>query len=166
VKQVRPTNMPIGGERSEGSATQTSGITASAASFFFHPLTQIYVFTLLLSSFTHTRVYARAYTRESAREGGVGKEVKKSRRLPRGRHVWPTLATSRTNGSVRRPFPATRHVAARPPTCRVPKWQSQNAPASRPIGTSRPDSSGEARGNSRHWQHSLFSMSEQIDGVK
>lgn len=161
MKQERVQMMQTRRERSEGSEAETPRITASAASFFFHPLTQIYVFTLLLSSFTHTRVYARAYARESAREGGVGKEVKKSRRSPRGRHVWPTLATSPRLGPLRRPFATTRHVATRPPTCRVPLWQSERPPASRPIGTSRPESSGEARGNSHHLRHSLFCLSER-----
>ena len=64
-------------ERSERCSTLTPENTASATSFFFHLVAQIHVFTLLLSSFTHTRVYARAYARESAREGGVGKEVKR-----------------------------------------------------------------------------------------
>lgn len=148
-------------ERSEGSEAEVPPITASAGSFFFHPVTQIYVFTLLLSSFTHTRVYARAYARESAREGGVGKEVKKSRHSPRGRHVWPTLATSPRLGPVRRPFPTTRHVATRWPTRRLPNWRTERPVAGRPIGTSRRKSSGEARGNSHHLQQSLFSLSER-----
>lgn len=43
-------------------------------------------------------------------------------------------------------------------TSRLPKWHVGQA-ATVP---SRPESSGEARGNSHHWQHSLFCLSELL----
>jgi hypothetical protein len=110
--------MPCGGERRERSAVQMPGITASAASFFFHPVAQKYEFTLLLSSFTHTRANARAYARKGARVRGVGKEERSlgfrpcrvtqmSRECHRAAPVGPSR---RRFAAWRRPSPRrTRH---------------------------------------------------------
>jgi len=99
--------MPCGGERRERCATQMPRNTASAASFFFHPVAQKYEFTLLLSSFTHTRANARAYARKGARVRGVGKEERSLGVRPAASRTWHANATgppplARRGGGSRR----------------------------------------------------------------
>jgi hypothetical protein len=77
--------------------------TALNASFFFHPVTQIYGFTHLLSSFTHTHVYASACAYRHACMRGVEKEERKlwsPNAYPRRRQGWPTFASLRVSGIV------------------------------------------------------------------
>jgi len=69
---------------------------------------------------------------------------------------WATLAT------VVRPTASLHLRTALGRTGRVPKWQRQTAPASRPIGTPGRKSSGEVCGNSRQPRQSLFSLSEPL----
>lgn len=74
MKEVKVHSMEIGGERSEGSLAEVPQFRASGTSFFFHPLSQYKVFTLLLSTFTHTRANARACARTRVCARGVVKE--------------------------------------------------------------------------------------------
>jgi hypothetical protein len=113
VKQVPTKTTPNTRERSERTCTQTKLIAGSAASFFFHPVTQIYGFTHLLSSFTHTHVYASACAYRRTRMRGVGKEVRRLRSpfaYPRRRTGWPTLASVCVSGLVRPSAGAERHT--------------------------------------------------------
>ena len=109
-------------ERSETCAAEMPEITASAASFFFHPVTQIYVLTLLLSSFTHTHANARAYACKRVRERGGEKEERGSVRIvglpatspcvaPGGDHArdWPRSSPTRTRAPRGHTVP---HVAS------------------------------------------------------
>jgi hypothetical protein len=101
VKQVPTKITPSTRERSERSVSQTQRNTGSLTSFFFHPVTQIYVFTPLLSSFTHTHVYASACAYRRTRMRGVEKEERKLRSpnaYPRSRQGWPTFASLRVSG--------------------------------------------------------------------
>ena len=96
-------NKPNRGERSERSNSKTVENTACETSFFFHPLSQKYEFTPLLSSFTHSRKYARACVCNHVRMRGVVKEGNKRREpdiaAPR-RPDWPTFASLRLSGLV------------------------------------------------------------------
>lgn len=94
-------NKPNRGERSERSNLRTLGNTAFGTSFFFHPVAQIYEFTPLLSSFTHSRKYARACVCNHVRMRGVVKEGNKLRRSAHAttrRLGWPTFASWRAIG--------------------------------------------------------------------
>lgn len=96
-------NKPNRGERSERSNLRTLGNTAFGTSFFFHPVAQIYEFTPLLSSFTHSRKYARACVCNRVRMRGVVKEGNKLRRSAHAttrRLSWPTFASLRVSGLV------------------------------------------------------------------
>jgi hypothetical protein len=91
------------GERSERSNSKTVENTACETSFFFHPLAQKYEFTPLLSSFTHSRKYARACVCNHLRMRGVVKEGNKRREPdiePPRRQGWPTFASLRWSGLV------------------------------------------------------------------
>ena len=94
---------PNRGERSERSNSKNVENTACETSFFFHPRAQKYEFTPLLSSFTHSRKYARACVCNHVRMRGVVKEGNKHREpdiaLPR-RQGWPTFASLRWSGLV------------------------------------------------------------------
>ena len=123
---------PNQGERSERSNSKTVENTACETSFFFHPLAQKYEFTPLLSSFTHSRKYARACVCNHVRMRGVVKEGNKRLEpdiaLPR-RQGWPTFASLRVSGLVgqSQEIYATRgHTVAR----------SASANVADPIGTS------------------------------
>lgn len=74
MKQVPTKTTANTRERSERTCTQTKRIAGPAASFFFHPVAQIYGFTHLLSSFTHPHVYASACAYRRTRMRGVGKK--------------------------------------------------------------------------------------------
>jgi len=132
VKQVPTKTTPNTRERSERSVTQTQRNAGTAASFFIHPVTQIYGFTHLLSSFTHTHVYASACAYRRTRMRGVEKEERKLRSLkayPRRRPGWPTFASLRASGFVSQSpvLDATRgHTLAR----------GTSAIVADPIGTS------------------------------
>ncbi len=94
---------PNRGERSERSNSKTVENTACETSFFFHPLAQKYEFTPLLSSFTHSRKYARACVCNHVRMRGVVKEGNKRREpdiAPPRRPDWPTFASLRLSGLV------------------------------------------------------------------
>ena len=94
---------PNRGERSERSNSKTLEKTACETSFFFHPLAQKYEFTPLLSSFTHSRKYARACVCNHVRMRGVVKEGNKRREpdiAPPRRPDWPTFASLRLSGLV------------------------------------------------------------------
>jgi hypothetical protein len=94
---------PNRGERSERSNSKTLEKTACETSFFFHPLAQKYEFTPLLSSFTHSRKYARACVCNHLRMRGVVKEGNKRREPdiePPRRQGWPTFTSLRWSGLV------------------------------------------------------------------
>ena len=163
MKQEQTQTMPNGRERSSASDAETSVIPGSPASFFFHPVTRIYGLLLLLSSFTHTHVYARAPAYGPVCAPGVGKEVRSLSRpfpAPRRRDVWPTLGRSQVAGVVGQPRAASRHVATRWPTARLPKWHGQTPADDRPIGTTRKPGQGEASGNSRQLRDGFIFGSE------
>ena len=116
---------PNRGERSERSNSETLENTACETSFFFHPLAQKYEFTPLLSSFTHSRKYARACVCNHVRMRGVVKEGNKRLgsdiALPR-RQGWPTFASLRVSGLVgqSQEIHATRgHTVARSASANV-----------------------------------------------
>lgn len=124
MKEVMVAKTCFGGERSESSCPQMPGNTASELLSSFTPVAQINEFTLLLSTFTHTRANARAYPRESARvrEGGEGrkKSWRSSRprhanvtQMPQGRPRWHDVAAVRGVASFVPTTHATRHVATR-----------------------------------------------------
>jgi hypothetical protein len=101
VKQIPAKTTPNTRERSERSDSMTMENTALNASFFFHPVTQIYGFTHLLSSFTHTHVYASACAYRRTCMRGVEKEERKlwsPNTYPRRRQGWPTFASLRVSG--------------------------------------------------------------------
>ena len=94
---------PNQGERSERSNSKTVENTTCETSFFFHPLAQKYEFTPLLSSFTHSRKYARACVCNHLRMRGVVKEGNKRREPdiePPRRQGWPTFTSLRWSGLV------------------------------------------------------------------
>ena len=74
MKQVVVTNKQTRGERSESSRSQTLRIPVCALRTSFTPVTPNKVFTLLLSTFTPTHAYARAYPRKRVCVRGVVKE--------------------------------------------------------------------------------------------
>ena len=123
---------PNQGERSERSNSKTVENTTCETSFFFHPLAQKYEFTPLLSSFTHSRKYARACVCNHVRMRGVVKEGNKRLEpdiAPPRRQGWPTFASLRVSGLVgqSQEIYATRgHTVAR----------SASANVADPIGTS------------------------------
>lgn len=145
MKQVPTKTTPSTRERSERSVAQTQRNTGSVTSFFFHPVTQIYGFTHLLSSFTHTHVYASACAYRRTRMRGVGKEVRSLGSpiaYPRHRPGWPTFASLRVIGLVGQSpaLNATRgHAVAR----------GASAIVADPIGTSPRSATGDACGNNR-----------------
>ncbi len=94
---------PNQGERSERSNSKIVENTACETSFFFHPLAQKYEFTPLLSSFTHSRKYARACVCNHLRMRGVVKEGNKRLEpdiAPPRRQGWPTSTSLRLSGLV------------------------------------------------------------------
>jgi len=116
VKQVTVKNRPMRGERSERSVVETPGIPAYRLLTSFTPVTRIKVFTLLLSTFTPTHAYARAYPRKHVCVRGVVKEERSvaalaatcRRRRPRCESLatrWP-LRTERDTW----PHGGPRHV--------------------------------------------------------
>ena len=101
MKQVPTQITPTTRERSERPCAKTQRNAGSVTSFFFHPVAQIYGFTPLLSSFTHTHVYASACACRRTRMRGVEKEERKLRSpnaYPPRRHGWPTFASLRMRG--------------------------------------------------------------------
>lgn len=157
MKQVRPQNSPNQGERSCVIIAETSVIVGPETSFFFHPVARIYEFTLLLSSFTPTHVYARAcaYTRVCVRGGEkeVG-AVANARIGSLRRPGWPTFAWWRGSGltSQERTRNASRgHTVAR----------NGSAKLAGPIGTSRENSAVETTGSTTQLRQSLFAQSER-----
>ena len=74
MKQVTVKNRPMRGERSERIVAETPEIPACGLLTSFTPVMRIKVFTLLLSTFTPTHAYARAYPREHVCVSGVVKE--------------------------------------------------------------------------------------------
>lgn len=118
--------------------------------------------------YARTRMRARGFWSQENRFGRFGRFGTSGGRTASGRGGIDAqrLPTRRPRSRLWRRSGAWRQrseSAKGPPwghTPRLPKWHAERPPASRPIGTSRPEMTGEARGNSRHWQHSLFSMSE------
>lgn len=146
--------------------------TALTTSFFFHPLAQIYVFTLLLSSFTPTRANARAHARKGARVRGGGERRKKfwrsSRRVTQchtNATRPPTLAVVATVRVVATSDPLGARDASRGHTVAhggAAKVAAKKPAARWSMGPSWPEIAEDGREIGHHFGQSLFSLPERI----
>jgi hypothetical protein len=160
VKAVTSATERFGGERSERGVARTSAFAGSDLPSLFHPVARKYELLLLLSTFTHTHANARAYARKRPRMRGVVKvEGSRATRQPARR---PRRHLSASSTQFAPPSPGVQgrdtwpHVGPRR-ACQ--SGRAGRSAGSGPIGTSRPCSVRDARGNSRRCRESLFFVS-------
>jgi hypothetical protein len=152
VKEVRGTKRRFGGERSEGSYSQLPGNAGVELLSSFTPVARRQVSLLLLSSFTHTHVNARACAYRRTCERGWGKKKEVGAVVATVGRRWAPRESS-TNRSSQRTAATRGHTWAHGACAKV-------AEALAAMGPPRRVTVGEARGNSRQGRHSLFLMSE------
>ena len=172
----------VWGERREASRMQMPHFCVSRLLSSFTGVALSNVIKTLLSTFTHTHAYARAYACEGVCMWGVGKEERRVLGTIAGPSFgqgWPTFALSRFAGALIDPSSVSRQAAFVRPTARtiqpvafcgistILRQEYDSEPVRfcgiadrRVIGTSGPKHAGEACGNSRQGHHSLFSLSE------
>jgi hypothetical protein len=175
-------NRLVWGERREASRVQMPHFCVYRLLSSFTGVALSNVIKTLLSTFTHTHAYARAYACEGVCMWGVGKEERRVRGAIAGPSFgkgWPTFALSLFAGALIDPSNVSRHGATVRPTARtiqpvafcgistILRQEYDSEPVRfcgiadlRVIGTSGPKHAGEACGNSRKGHESLFHLSE------
>lgn len=162
MNQVAIQNARLVGEGCESANRFTADNAAVVLLSTFTPFAQIYVLTLLLSLFTHTRIYACAHAH--ARAGGERGKYRQT--AVNGHHGWPTCALSCGTATTIATHRSTRHAATGWPTVACQSGAAKVAPqwaVNRwSLGTSLEAGQAGGRGNSRQSPYSFFRLSELL----